>query len=232
VSIEQLGQIQRDIGMVECAQTLQDANPLCQKIGDKGEEAILALNLGHAYIDLPALRNLDEAERWYRRILELVNKDDRLGNGKGTLCLGHVNRERFKDAEKEGKAEEELLKHLNAAVGYYQQALALLPPDDVDDLAATHNQLGIIYKDVGDLERALEHYNKSIQYNEMAGDIYAAGTTRRNMAIALSQNGRHSDALLYARAALRNFESYGGRAKQDEDETKRLIDWIEKAIKG
>lgn len=109
------------------------------------------------------------------------------------------------------------MKHLNAAVEYYQQALALLPPDAVDDLAVTHNQLGNIYNEAGDLERALEHYNKSIQYKEMAGNIYAAGTTRRNMAIVLANNGRLSDALLYARAALRDFESYQGRAKEMED---------------
>ena len=50
------------------------------------------------------------------------------------------------------------------------------------------------------------------------------------MAIALAQNGRLSDALLYARTALRNFESYEGRAKQDEDNAKGLIAEIEQAI--
>ena len=35
---------------------------------------------------------------------------------------------------------------------------------------------------------------------------------------------------LYARAALRNFESYGGRAKDLEDQTKGLIEEIEKTI--
>ena len=39
------------------------------------------------------------------------------------------------------------------------------------------------------------------------------------------------DALLYARAALRNFESYGGRAKDTEDETKGLIAEIEEGMK-
>jgi tetratricopeptide (TPR) repeat protein len=101
----------------------------------------------------------------------------------------------------------------------------------VDDLAVTHNQLGNIYYEAGNLERLLEHYNKSVQYKEMAGNIYAAGTTRCNIAIALANNGRLSDALLYARAALRNFESYGERAKDDEDKTKGVIEWIEKRMK-
>ena len=39
------------------------------------------------------------------------------------------------------------------------------------------------------------------------------------------------NALLYARAALRNFESYGGRAKDMEDRTKGLIAEIEEAMK-
>ena len=124
------------------------------------------------------------------------------------------------------------MKHLNTAVDYYQQALALLPPDAVDDLAVTHNQLGVIYKEAGDLESALYHYNQDIHYDELAGNQYGAGQTRFNIAILLAQNRRLSDALLYARAALRNYESYEGRAKEKEDKTKYMISEIEKAIDG
>jgi tetratricopeptide (TPR) repeat protein len=67
VAIEQLGNIQRELGRAECANTYQEAIPLIQQIGDKPEEAVIAFNLGHAYKDLPALRDLDEAERWYKR---------------------------------------------------------------------------------------------------------------------------------------------------------------------
>ena len=44
-------------------------------------------------------------------------------------------------------------------------------------------------------------------------------------------DGRISDALLYARAALRNFESYGGQAKDKEDNVKGLIAEIEGDMK-
>ena len=50
-----------------------------QRIGDRAAEAVAAFNLGHAYKDLPALRDLDAAERWYRRSLELDDPRDRLG---------------------------------------------------------------------------------------------------------------------------------------------------------
>ena len=145
--------------------------------------------------------------------------------------LGNVAYERFNDAKKEGKAEEELLKHLNAAVDYYQQALALLPPDAVDDLAVTHAVLGNIYGEVKDWDKCLYYCNESIKYYETEGNEFWAGNIRKNVAVWLAQNGRFTDALLYARAALRNFESYGGRAKDMEDRAKEVIAAIEGLMK-
>jgi tetratricopeptide (TPR) repeat protein len=227
VSMEQLGQIQRDIGMTECVQTMQDAIPICQQIGDRAEEAVLAFNLGHAYKNLPALRDLDAAEGWYQRSLALRAEGDRKGRAITVGQLGLVAYERFRDAEQAGESNEALGQHLQTAADYYGQALSLLPPDAVNDLAVTHNQLGVIYNDAGDLERALEHYNQSINYKEMAGNQYGAGQTRFNIAVMLAQNGRAADALLYARAALRNFEPYGQGAAKDIEDTKGLIAWIE-----
>jgi tetratricopeptide (TPR) repeat protein len=142
VSLENLGSRHREQNKPDCVKSYQEAIPLCQQIGDKAEEAICAFNLGRAYTELPALRNLDEAERWYRRSLELYAEGDRKGRAITIDQLGIISYERFNDAKKEGKAEEELLKHLNAAIDYHHQCLALLPPDAVDDLAVTHNQLG------------------------------------------------------------------------------------------
>jgi tetratricopeptide (TPR) repeat protein len=102
----------------------------------------------------------------------------------------------------------------------------------VNDLAVAHNQLGLICNDAGDLERALEHYNQGIHYAETAGNLYEAGKYRFNVARTLADNGRISDALLYARAALRNFEPYGQGAAEMIEETKGLIGEIEKAING
>ncbi len=42
-----------------------------QRIGDTAAEAIAHYNLGHAYMDLPAIRDLDAAEAAYQRSLEL-----------------------------------------------------------------------------------------------------------------------------------------------------------------
>jgi tetratricopeptide (TPR) repeat protein len=230
VSLEQLGQIQRELGQAECVKAYEEAIPLYQRIGDQAAEAVAAFNLGHAYKDLPAIRDLDQAERWYRRSLELRDERDRLGRGKGHYTLGHIARERFEEAREADAPQEELLRHLNAAAQFYHQALALLPPDAVDDLAVAHNQLGIIYAEAGDFDRALPHWREAIRSHEGAGNLYAAAQTRGNVALALAQAGRLPEARAYAQAALRNFATYGPGAAAEVQETRGLIAEIERLM--
>jgi tetratricopeptide (TPR) repeat protein len=108
-------------------------------------------------------------------------------------------------------------------VRLYREALDLLPADAIDELDVIHNQLGSIYGDAGDLDCAMQHYRESIHYGEMQGNLYSAAQTRRNMAIVLFDAGRRADALEYAEAALRGFESYGERAAADIENTRGLI---------
>jgi hypothetical protein len=56
--------------------------------------------------------------------------------------------------------------------------------------------------------------------------------TRSNVALALRGTGRLGDALLYAQASLRNYATYGDRAAAEIQWTQRLIERIEKAMRG
>jgi tetratricopeptide (TPR) repeat protein len=138
---------------------------------------------------------------------------------------------RFLEAMDAGQPEAELLRHLNAAAGYCYQTLDLLPPNAVDSLAVTHNQLGNVFYDAGDLERALRHWRESIRYKEIAGNVYGAGITRRNIANALANAGRLADGLDYAQAALRDFEPYGAGAADMIEQTQQLIAWINEQMR-
>ena len=231
VSLEQLGHIQREQGMPDCVAAYQEAIQLYQRIAARPEEATAVYNLGTAYKDLPALRNLDEAERCYRRSLELTPESDALGRSKCLSQLGLVAKERFKDARAAGRPQAELLSPLNAALDFYQQALALDPPEAVSELAVDHNALGNIYLDAGDLAHALPHYQESIRYFEAAGDFYRAAGTRYNLALALAQQGRLADARLYAQAARRGYEGYGPGAAQEAAQAQGLVEAIEEAMK-
>jgi hypothetical protein len=119
VSIEELGHIQREQGKPECIDNYKDCIPLYQCIGDQHAEAVLVFNIGHTYKELPVLRDLDEAERWYQRSLELLEVSDRIMRGRCIGQLGFVALERSKDAKKAGKTQEEIVRHLNTAADYY-----------------------------------------------------------------------------------------------------------------
>ncbi|HKZ86352.1 MAG TPA: CHAT domain-containing protein, partial [Anaerolineae bacterium] len=96
VSLAQLADILREQGKPETVNLSEEAITLYQRIGDRAAEAVRAFNLGHVYMDIPALRDLDQAERWYRRSLELLDERDRLGRARSVGQLGLVARERFK----------------------------------------------------------------------------------------------------------------------------------------
>jgi tetratricopeptide (TPR) repeat protein len=185
--------------------------------------AVCAFNLGSAFGTLPALRDLDAAERRYWKSLDLRSKADGLGRGRCLGQLGSVAYERFRQTRASEQPEAELLRHFNEAARLYHEALGLLPPDAVDDLAVAHHQLGAIYRDDGDLDRALPHDQKSIHYEEVQGNLYGAAQTRYNVAVGLLAAGRRADALEYAEAALRGFEPYGEGAKGDIEDARRLV---------
>jgi len=54
------------------------------------------------------------------------------------------------------------------------------------------------------------------------GNRFGAGQTRFNIALMLATD-RPADALLFAQAALADFESYGGRAEADAADARALI---------
>ena len=225
VSLRELGEIQRETGRPECVKAYRESLDLAMQIGDRPGAAVAALSLGHAHLDL---RDLDEAERWYRKSLELRAEGDLLG-GVGCLGqLGHVALERFKEARKAKKPESKLRGHLNDALRSYNQALDMTPPDAIGQLAVAHQALGSIHEEADDLDRALHHYRESIRFEELQGNLYGAGQTRYNVAFALRRAGRLSDAREYALAALRNFQDCASAADEIQ-QTLDLISDIDKA---
>jgi tetratricopeptide (TPR) repeat protein len=226
-----LGQIQRECQQPDCVKAYEESLNLFEQIDDQAGAAACAFNLGNAYYTISTLRNLEQATHWYQRSLELASDNDRKVRGNCLAQLGLIAYERFDEARTASQSKEILLQHINEAVKYYQDALELLPDNAVNDLAVIHNQFGLIYKNVGDLEQALSHYREAIRYYEMAGNLYDAGDVRFNFAIALAKANRLPDALEYARAALRNFQECHG-AEELIQKTEVWIWLIEPALKN
>lgn len=225
-SLHELGEIRRMLGRANCVSTYEEALELSERIGERTGAAICAFNLGHSFRDLPTLRDLDRAEGWYQRSMDLIDERDRMGHSRCVGQLGHIAYERFLKARTTDQPEEELLRYLNKALSLYQEALDLLPKNAVNDLAVVHNQLGSIFGSAGELDRAVHHFREAIHYEETQGNFYGAARTRLNVGITLARAGRRADALEYAEAALRGFEPYGVGAAEMIEKTHRLIAMI------
>lgn len=229
-SLHELGEIQRDQNKAECVKSYEESLELSERIGEKAGASVCAYNIGVAYQDIAEIRDLDHSERWLRRSMEFYDENDSLGQGRCWISLGHLALKRFTDTIASKKSPEDLLRYLNNAHQSYQRALILFPQNAVFDLATTHNALGVVYVNAGDFDQALAHYREAIRYLEISGDLYLAGTCRCNVASALAGAGRFSDALDYAEAALRNYESYGESAAAEIQMTRELIAKINKDI--
>ena len=224
-----LGQIQRENKDPSCAESYREAFDLSQSIGDRAGQAVCAFNCGCAYTEITALRDFDAAEGWFRQSLDLHPPGDAIGRGKTLGRLGNLALRRFDDAREKRRPEEELLEFVNDAARHFQQTLQLFPPTAIVDLGVTHDQLGYLFGEVGDFERALQHYQQNLRYSEQAGEIFKAGQSRYNVGVKLLNAGRFDDARAYADAALANYRTFGDRAAENIQMAERLLASIDGA---
>jgi len=230
VTLQGLGEIETERGEASCVASYEESLRLTELIGDQAGMAACASNLGRAYETLEALRDFDKAEQWYTRSLELRPESDGIGRGRGELNLGNLTLRRFDEAQEQSAPNGQLVELLNKALSHYFAALKLFPTDTVNDLAVLHNQIGIVYNQAGDLERALEQFDESIRLKRSANNNYGAGTTQFNVALALYKAQQLVRARRYAEAALNSYAPYGAGASADVEDTQRLIAAIDEGL--
>jgi tetratricopeptide (TPR) repeat protein len=241
VSVFSLGQILREQGDAACLKPYQETLEIARRIGDKVAQAVAEFNLGHAYKDLPAIRDLDTAEAAYLRSLDLCNPNDTLARFLCFKQIGMVHYERFLEARQREEPRETLVLHAQAAEARYLEGLRLCPKDALTELGRQYNVLGSLYADVGQLDKAREHFEQATQYFEKTGNHFSAGLTRFNMALMYTQAAEREKqpsqqrailhrARAYAEAALRDFQQYQGRAAAEEAKAQSLLDFINQAL--
>ncbi|MCK4458606.1 MAG: CHAT domain-containing protein, partial [Methanosarcinales archaeon] len=115
-SLHELGEIQREIGQPECVKAYEEAIVLAEQNDYRAGAAACAFNLGAAYMDIPLLRDLMQAESWCQYSLELHDGSDCIGQARCLGQLGLVAYKHFKEALAAKQSEQELLRHINAAL--------------------------------------------------------------------------------------------------------------------
>ena len=227
---------EKDLGVL----LLEQDNPACrvhfkiqydlaEHIGDVTGQANAAATLGNAYLQVSGLRDLDRAQRWHQRGLDLKSEHDRIGRAVAHGALAAIAYQRFQDARAAGAPRAELAGHLELARAGYQQVRDLAPEDHHEYRAVACLQLGNVYAEVSDVPQSMSHYQQAIRHQEARGDLYGAGQTRFNIAVLLADHDRPGDALHYARAALTNYQQVGPGAQAEQIETDRLIQQLEQS---
>lgn len=240
VSLETLGNIRRQANDPTCLECYQEGIQISKRIGDKREEAVLEFNLGHAYLQVPDMRDLDAAEAAYRRSLNLEGPDNP-GYPKSVLQIGVVHYDRFHEAQQAGKPAEVFLASAVEAEKQYQLALQLTSNNDYRALAPIHNRLGNLYSDLGQFDSARYHFERDIECEEEVGNRFGAGQTRYHVSIMYYRLSEHDKqkaskqanltrALAYAEAAVRDFQYYKGNASAEEAQAQRVIEVINQEI--
>ena len=222
-SLNELGHIRLELGQADCVPVYEEALRIADRIGNRTDAAIYAGSLGRAFLRLPGLQDLDQAEHWFQKSLDLRVESDRLGKGTALSDLGSIALRRFQLALAARQPVEESFAHLHRAANLYQDSLDWMPPDAASDLPVLHNQLAMIYQGMGEVESSLYHSREAIREYEKTGKLFAASQSRSNAAVTLLIADRRADALEYAQAALRGFESYGEKAMEEIERTRQLI---------
>ncbi|OPY48252.1 MAG: CHAT domain protein [Methanosaeta sp. PtaU1.Bin028] len=229
VSLGQLARIQVEIGDKECIRNYKEAIEAGEKYGLREISASYSMNLGIAYKTLAQIRNLGEADYWCRRSLDLTPESSFMDRGRCFVNLGNVASERFKDTLQSGEPE---VKYLQDSLDFYHKGLEAFPADAKDELAATHNALGVIYDYSSMFDEAIKQYQKAIYLIDEVGDTYRAGATRLNVAKSLAKANRLSDALEYARSALEKFKACGSAGADGWRRAQNLITRLEEDLRS
>jgi tetratricopeptide (TPR) repeat protein len=205
-----LGLVLFDQGRPDCVDYFQKAMVVAEEIGDSSSIARIAGNLANVYLQIPGLRDLDEADKWLSLAIENYAGDP-LGQSK---CYGQRALLKIRQVmEGAGTDPAKNVEYMEQAADALNQAFRLLPKDATRELVGLHEYAGMFYQIVGATDEAVSHYVQAMKAAEETGQQDGIGMLRIKAAGTLAAAGRFSDAALFAEQAIRDAVRDG---EQDE----------------
>ncbi|MDQ0836094.1 tetratricopeptide (TPR) repeat protein [Streptomyces achromogenes] len=212
-----MGQIRRELGEADCLDWFEEALALQLETDDRQGQFSTHYNIAETYRKVAAVHDLDLAEDHFLRCLDLAGPRDRLARIQAHGELGYVAWVRHLEAVRAEVPLEERQPFLFEALRHYHAALADLPAGASRNAAVFHNQLGLLYEDLGDQEATREHLQEAVRLFRRAEEPEGAGRALANLAFGLLRRGRAAEARPYLVEALRHLESFAGRLDLVDD---------------
>jgi len=134
----------------------------------------------------------------YREVIDLVQRTIEYVDGTHNLWL------------QLGDAQDSLGEKVTALESY-GQALATCPVDNDTFRATVFNNLGLVYRSLGDMQEALRYYNLALPLSRQVGDRGGEATTLTNLGGVYADLGEKQEALRYYNLALPLCRQVGDR---------------------
>jgi tetratricopeptide (TPR) repeat protein len=236
IATSRLADVLREANNPACVSMNEEAIRIYRAIGDGVSESIRLFNLGHAFKNVPALRDLTKAADYYAAAYESYPEYDALARAQCLAQLGSVSLELLGDSLQNGAVQAVVSNHLDRAINYYETALQIEPADAIANLARTHNQLGVAYQySRTEQSKALEHFKKAIHYFNESDQWFGAAGACLNAAQVLLRLSKPHDAKDYTTEGLRILQSasYSGpQLAQAHDMLKKIEEKIRASRKA
>ncbi|MFI9757624.1 CHAT domain-containing protein [Streptomyces sp. NPDC051963] len=225
VSYVDLGNILKGLESPECFDTYLSALRLFEELGDTHSIASTNQLLGAAAMHVPGLVDLDAAEEYTCRSLQVRVDAGYRGSPLVYGQLGNIYHRRAIDRMQAHQNADDLLQK---ALGYHERALSSLPDCDSRNRGPAYNNLGSLLLTMGNLEEGRRHLVRAIEAYATIGALDDAAYCSLTLATVLLQFRRFDEAHEHADSALQHYrETNDATGLAHAEEVLRVLRQIE-----
>jgi DNA-binding SARP family transcriptional activator/tetratricopeptide (TPR) repeat protein len=184
---------------VEQAEACRYGLPSVTATGSPLEEAAVRQCLGVAYLSIRRFDDaLDQVERGLA-LFEAAGEESGASRARNNIGVIHRLQQRFPEA-----------------LAVYEQALARHGDARTDNVAVLLNNIGEVYKEMGERTRAVSFLERALAVRVELGDRYGEGVTLLNLGEVLLDHGDTRAAALRLGVAVAELRAAGDRYAQAE----------------
>jgi hypothetical protein len=194
----------RDKGEVSAADLLREAFQIAVQLGLQRLQADVASDLGEIYREMPAVRDLAQAEIWMQIALKLRGAQPSDARSELLLRLSQVRIQRFLSLADSEQGTRESRGLLDAAIANLQQARRETSQQNQSLLMMIEFQLGAAYGAMKSTAEAQNWLKKVLLRATALRDQGVISTVYVLLAHIAEEHGLSSEARVYAKAAMEN----------------------------